>query len=145
MNIENASIKILYEDNHLLVVLKPAGLLIQGDKTGDTTLLQIAKEWLIEEYQKPGNAFLGLVHRWIARSQGWWYLRKPRKPPADYEIRFRQRTVQKSYLAVVEGRSNPSSATLTHYIKKRMGNRRVHIAEQPFPDAQQADLLPTVL
>jgi hypothetical protein len=54
---------ILYEDNHLLVVNKPAGQLVQGDQTGRTTLLEEARAWLKEKYNKPGNVFLGLVHR----------------------------------------------------------------------------------
>jgi 23S rRNA pseudouridine1911/1915/1917 synthase len=142
---ELSELTVLYEDNHLLVVLKPAGLLIQGDKTGDTTLLQVAKQWLIDKYQKPGNAFLGLVHRLDRPVAGVVVFAKTSKAASRLSTQFRQRTVRKSYLAVIEGQLEPSSATLTHYIKKRMGNRRVHIAEQPFPDAQQASLSYNVL
>ena len=54
---------VFYSDNHLLAVYKPAGLLVQGDETGDVCLLDLAKQWVKQRYQKPGNVFLGLVHR----------------------------------------------------------------------------------
>ena len=142
---KSSELTVLYEDNHLLVALKPAGVLIQGDKTGDPTLLAVAKQWLITKYQKPGNAFLGLVHRLDRPVAGVVVFAKTSKAASRLSTQFRQRTVQKSYLAVVQGHLNQSSATLTHYIKKRMGNRRVHIAERHFPDARQASLSYNVL
>jgi 23S rRNA pseudouridine1911/1915/1917 synthase len=131
---------VLHEDNHLLVVVKPAGLLVQGDNTGDVTLLEIAKQWLIQKYKKPGNAFLGLVHRLDRPVAGVVVLAKTSKAASRLSTQFRERTVQKFYLAVVEGRVTPASGTLTHYIKKRLSNRRVQIANQPFPDGSKAEL-----
>lgn len=138
-------LNVLYEDNHLLAVVKPAGMLVQGDKTGDLSLLDLAKQWLIEKYQKPGNAFLGLVHRLDRPVAGVVVFAKTSKAASRLSIQFRERTVQKFYLAVVSGRMTPSSGTLIHYIKKRPGNRRVHIAEQPFQDAGNAELTYTVI
>ena len=131
---------VLYEDNHLLAVLKPAGTLVQGDKTGDVSLLDLAKEWLIEKYQKPGNAFLGLVHRLDRPVSGIVVLAKTSKAANRLSIQFRERTVQKFYLAVVEGIISPSSGKLVHYIQKRGVNRRVRISQQPLTEGSRAEL-----
>jgi 23S rRNA pseudouridine1911/1915/1917 synthase len=139
------SLDVLYEDNHILVVLKPAGGLMQGDQTGDVSLLDLARQWLIEQYQKPGNAFVGLVHRLDRPVGGVVVFAKTSKAASRLSIQFRERAIQKSYLAVIEGALTPVSATLTHYIKKRPGNRRVHIFDQPTPDADSASLTYTVL
>jgi len=79
---KNQNLKIIYEDNHLLVVCKPPGILIQGDVTGDITVLSIAKEYLKERCQKPGNVYLGLVHRLDRpRHRVLWFLPELPKPP----------------------------------------------------------------
>jgi 23S rRNA pseudouridine1911/1915/1917 synthase len=136
-----SDLTILYEDNHVLGVFKPAGVLVQGDRTGDTTLLELAKLWLIEKYQKPGNAFLGLVHRLDRPVAGVVIFAKTSKAASRLSHQFRARTIQKSYLAVVEGRLSPPSGTLVHYIRKHeRRNRPVHIAETPFEDAKRAEL-----
>lgn len=140
-----ADLEVLYEDNHLLVVLKPAKILMQADKTGDVSLLEIAKQWLIEKYHKPGNVFLGLVHRLDRPVGGVVVFAKTSKAASRLSIQIRERTIQKSYLAVIEGTLPETSAALTHYIKKRPGNRRVHISDQPMPDADFASLTYTVL
>jgi 23S rRNA pseudouridine1911/1915/1917 synthase len=137
--------KVLYEDNHLLGVLKPAGMLIQGDKTGDVSLLDIAKQWVIEKYQKPGNAFLGLVHRLDRPVAGVVVFAKTSKAANRLSIQFRDRTVQKFYLAVAEGHITPVSGTLGHYIRKRGVNRRVQISESPIEGGNKAELTYTVL
>ena len=140
-----SELQVLYEDNHLLAVVKPAGILIQGDKTGDISLLAIAKQWLIEKYRKPGNAFLGLVHRLDRPVAGVVVFAKTSKAANRLCLQFRDRTVQKSYLAVVEGHVNPSAGTLIHYIRKRGEKRRVHISENPLPGGSHAELTYTVL
>jgi 23S rRNA pseudouridine1911/1915/1917 synthase len=143
MNVSD--LNVLYEDNHVLAVLKPAGILVQGDKTGDLSLLEIAKHWLIQKYQKPGNAFLGLVHRLDRPVAGVIVFAKTSKAASRLSTQFRERMVQKFYLAVVEGQISPSSGTLLHYIRKRPGNRRVHISEEPIPEGSNAELSYTVL
>ncbi len=138
-------LQILYEDNHLLAVFKPAGLLTQGDKTGDISLLELTKQWLIEKYHKPGKAFLGMMHRLDRPVAGVVLFAKTSKAANRLSLQFRARTVQKSYLAVLQGLVTPESGRLRHYIRKRPGNRRVQIARQPFEDAQNAELRYTVL
>lgn len=137
---ELSQLQVLFEDNHLLVVLKPFGVLVQGDKTGDISLLEIAKQWLIEKYQKPGNAFVGLVHRLDRPASGVMVFAKTSKAASRLSIQFRERTVKKSYLAIVDGSVNPSSGTLIHYIRKRPGNRRVHISKNPIEGGDKAEL-----
>lgn len=140
-----SELQVLYEDNHLLAVLKPAGTLVQGDRTGDISLLEIAKQWLIEKYNKPGNVFLGLVHRLDRPVAGVMVLAKTSKAASRLSNQFRERTVQKSYLTVVEGIVTPSSGTLVHYIRKRPGNRRVQISDQPVEEGSKAELTYAVL
>ena len=69
--------RVVYEDNHIIIVYKESGEIVQGDKTGDTPLSETVKEYIKEKYQKPGAVFLGVVHRWTVRSLDWWFLRVP--------------------------------------------------------------------
>ncbi|MDY0094457.1 MAG: RNA pseudouridine synthase [Candidatus Vecturithrix sp.] len=140
-----SDLSVLYEDNHLLVVLKPAGVLVQGDVTGDVSLLAISKQWLAEKHQKPGNVFLGLVHRLDRPVSGIVVFAKTSKAANRLCVQFRERTIQKTYLAVVEGRLVSASDTLIHYIQKRSGNRRVHIFSDPHENSDRAELSYQVL
>ncbi|WP_246041704.1 RluA family pseudouridine synthase [Desulfoglaeba alkanexedens] len=94
---------VLYEDNHLLGLYKPAGLLVQGDRTRDPSLLDLAKAWLKQRYRKPGNVFLGLVHRIDRPVAGVVLFARTSKAAARLSEQFRSGTVTKEYLAVVEG------------------------------------------
>ena len=140
-----ADLQVLYEDNHLLVVLKPAGVLAQGDVTGDVSLLEIGKQWLVQKYQKPGNVFLGLVHRLDRPVSGIVVFAKTSKAANRLCVQFRERAVQKTYLAVVEGRLASPADKLVHYIQKRTGNRRVHIFREPHEKSDRAELSYQVL
>ena len=94
---------ILYEDNHCLAMDKPAGLLTQGDATGEPTLLEIAREHLRSTYRKPGNVFVGLVHRLDRPTSGVVLLARTSKAASRISAQFREGAIQKVYLAVVEG------------------------------------------
>ncbi|WP_022852890.1 RluA family pseudouridine synthase [Thermodesulfatator atlanticus] len=94
---------IIYEDNHLLVVEKPGGLLVQGDQTGDMSLFAMVKKYLKEEYQKPGNVYLGLVHRLDRVTSGVVVFAKTSKAAERLSKAFREKKVKKHYLAVVHG------------------------------------------
>lgn len=98
-------LQVLYEDNHLLVVDKPAGLLCQGDRTGDPSLVDLAERWLIEARDKPGRAYVGLVHRLDRAVGGVVLLARTSKAAARLSQQFREGTVDKRYLAVVEGQT----------------------------------------
>lgn len=95
--------EIIYEDNHLLVVNKPAGQLVQGDQTGRFTLLEEAKAWLKEKYHKPGNVFLGLVHRLDRPTSGVVVLARTTKAASRLSAEIRTRRPRKIYWALVAG------------------------------------------
>src|SRR6516165_6401704 len=95
---------VLYEDNHCLAVAKPARVLTAGDKTGDVSLLEMAREYLKEKYQKPGNVFVGLVHRLDRPVSGVVLFARAGKAAARLSEQFRRGTVRKVYRAIVEGR-----------------------------------------
>ena len=95
--------QILYDDNHLLVVNKPAGQLVQGDQTGRVTLLEEARSWLKEKYDKPGNVFLGLVHRLDRTASGVVVLARTSKAAARLSEEIRSHRPRKVYWALVAG------------------------------------------
>src|SRR5262245_50343639 len=94
---------VLYEDNHCLAVNKPAGLLTQGDATGDPTLVEQARAYLKARYEKPGNVYVGLLHRLDRPTSGVVLLARTSKAAARLSAQFRDGSVEKIYLAVVEG------------------------------------------
>jgi RluA family pseudouridine synthase len=96
-------LKVIYEDNHLLVVSKPPGILTQGDITGDISLLEIAKEYLKEKYKKPGNVYLGLVHRLDRPASGVVVFARTSKAAARLSEQFKQRQTRKIYWCLVSG------------------------------------------
>ncbi|MDH3215280.1 MAG: RNA pseudouridine synthase [Candidatus Krumholzibacteria bacterium] len=110
--------QILYEDNHLLAVYKPGGVLVQGDRTGDVTLLQLTKEYLKRKYHKPGNVFLGLVHRLDRPVSGVVLFARTSKAASRLSAQFRLRQVEKSYLAIVKGKVSERSGDLVGYIER---------------------------
>ena len=98
---------VLFEDNHLLVMAKPAGLLVQGDHTGRDNLLDLGKDYLKKKYNKPGRVFLGLVHRLDRQVAGVVVLARTSKAAKRLSAQFRERGVRKIYWAVVHGRPDP--------------------------------------
>jgi 23S rRNA pseudouridine1911/1915/1917 synthase len=96
-------VPVLYEDNHCLALDKPAGLLAQGDATGEPTLLDAARAYLKDRYRKPGNVFVGLVHRLDRPTSGVMLLARTSKAAGRLSAQFRDGTVEKTYRAVVEG------------------------------------------
>ena len=93
---------ILFEDNHLIIVNKKSGTLVQGDKTGDKTLISEVKEFLIKKYNKPGDAFLGLIHRLDRPTSGIVILAKTSKALSRLNIQFKDRKINKKYFTVSE-------------------------------------------
>ncbi len=109
---------VLYEDNHLLVVNKPAGLLVQGDKTGDETLADLAKEYIKQKYNKPGDVFLGIVHRIDRPVSGVVVLARTSKALERLNTAFRDRKVKKEYWALVQKRPPQVKGHCEHWIRK---------------------------
>jgi 23S rRNA pseudouridine1911/1915/1917 synthase len=110
---------VFFEDNHLLALFKPAGLLAQGDRSGAVCLLELAKEWLKERHAKPGRVFLGLVHRLDRPVAGVMLFARTSKAAARLSAQFRCGTIQKTYLAVVEGTPDQPDGNLCNHIERR--------------------------
>jgi len=116
---------ILYEDNHLLVVNKPAGQLVQGDQTGRSTLLDEAKSWLKKNYNKPGNVFLGLVHRLDRRASGVVVLARTTKAASRLSEEIRSRRPRKTYWAQVAGEVPPQGQFIDQLEREEFNSRVV--------------------
>jgi 23S rRNA pseudouridine1911/1915/1917 synthase len=110
---------VLHLDNHLIAVWKPAGLLTQGDRSGDSNLLDELKAWLARTYDKPGNVYLGLLHRLDRQVAGVVLFARTSKAASRLSAQFREHTIEKIYWALVQGRLDPPSARLTHFIESR--------------------------
>jgi len=111
-------VKVLYEDNHLIAVFKPAGMLTQGDITGDKCLMDEVSLYLKEKYKKPGNVFLGLLHRLDRPVSGIVLFAKTSKGASRLSEQFRNRTVQKTYHALVLGKPKENKGQLVNFLKK---------------------------
>lgn len=131
---------MLYEDNHLLVVNKPAGLPTMGVAEGEPSLLASCKEYVKRAYNKPGNVYLGVVSRLDAPVTGVVLMARTSKAAARLSEAFRNRDTEKTYYAVVEGVPEEPEATLEHYLRKDERHRRVHVTTSAAEGAQLARL-----
>ncbi len=131
---------MIYEDNHLLVVNKPGGLLSQGDQTGDNTLLDQAKEYIKKKYNKPGNVYCGLVHRLDRPTSGMVILAKTSKALERMNQVFRERKIKKTYWAILENFEGKESGTLISWILRNEDKNRVHVFKKEKKGAQRAEL-----
>jgi len=110
--------EVLYEDNHLIIVNKEAGEIVQGDKTGDVPLSDKVKEYIRLKYDKPGAVFLGVVHRLDRPVSGIVLFARTSKALERMNKKFREKDVSKKYWAIVENTPDKESATLENYLKK---------------------------
>jgi len=133
-------LEILYEDNHLLALSKPAGLPTMGTAAAVPTLLAMAKEYVRARYHKPGNVYLGVVNRLDAPVTGVVLLARTSKAARRLTDQFRGGTVQKTYWAIVEGSIRPPSNGCVDWVGKDERHRRMHIVGPALPGAQQARL-----
>jgi len=129
---------VLYMDNHLLALYKPAGLLVQGDKSGHPSLLDLGKRWIKRQCNKPGNVFLGMVHRLDRPVAGVILFARTSKAAGRLSAQFRLSEVRKKYIAVTEGTPAMPSGTLDQHIERRRQFTR--IAAGPGPGTQAARL-----
>lgn len=132
-------IEILYEDNHLLAINKPKGVLSQEDHTGNPNVLTLCKEYIKNEYNKPGNVFMGLVHRLDKPVSGVMLLAKTSKAASRISEQIRKRTLDKTYLAVVCGKA-PENGFLTHYLLKNSQTNMVTSVKKGTQGAKEAQL-----
>ena len=112
------NLKVLYEDNHIIAVLKPAGVLTQGDRTGDVNLMDVVKDYLKGKYKKPGNVFLGLVHRLDKPVVGIVLFGKTSKGASRLSEQFRNHTIQKTYYGIVVGKPKEQKGTIKEQVNK---------------------------
>ena len=129
-------LQVLYEDNHLLAVNKPAGILVQGDASGDMCLMDLAREYIRNKYRKPGNVFLGLLHRLDRPVSGVVLFARTSKAASRISEQLRSRTVQKIYWALVHGKVKPPSGSLMSYLMK--GVKKVSLVGEEGGAAQKA-------
>ena len=134
-----SDLSVIYEDNHILVVNKTAGLLVQGDRTGDESLINIAKLYIKNKYQKPGDVFLGLVHRLDRPTSGVIVLARTSKALTRLNRQFKDRVPKKIYRAVVSG-TPKSSARLEHYLKKNSSQNKSFHYNEITPNTKHAIL-----
>lgn len=145
MDIKQLASKIIYEDNHLLIVNKDAGVLTQGDKTGDKTLIDLYKAYLKEVYEKPGNVYLGLVHRLDRPVSGLVVLAKTSKGLERMNTLFRTKEVYKTYWAVVKNKPPKKTDKLVHYLTKDNEKNLAKAFDKNVPDSKRAELQYKVL
>lgn len=132
--------EILYEDNHIIIVNKAAGEIVQGDKTGDEPLSETLKEFIKVRDAKPGKVFMGVVHRLDRPVAGVVVFAKTSKALSRLNEMFRNGEVHKSYWAVSRNRPEPSEATLTHYITTVERTNKSYASTTPKPGAKEARL-----
>ena len=127
------NLQILYEDNHIIVVNKRVGDIVQGDKTGDKPLSDVVKEYIKDKYNKPGEVFLGVVHRLDRPTTGIVAFARTSKALTRMNELFKNRETQKTYWALVKKRPEKDAGTLTHYLKRneKTNTSKAHIKEVP--------------
>jgi 23S rRNA pseudouridine1911/1915/1917 synthase len=135
------SLVVLYEDNHLLAVMKPAGLATMGLPDNRPTLLSLAKQYVKVRYAKPGNVYLGVVSRLDVPVTGVVLLARTSKAARRLNEQFRARTVQKTYWAIVEGVVGPGAKQCVDWVRRDQHNRRVRIVRPGQPEAKEARLV----
>lgn len=117
-------LRVLHEDNHCLAVMKPAGMLTMGDRTGDVSMVDLAREYLRRKYDKPGNVFVGVVHRLDRPVSGVLLFARTSKAAARLSEQFRKHSVRKVYHCVVEGRPRESHGELVDWLTKDEASNR---------------------
>lgn len=132
--------QIVYEDNHLLVINKKVGQLVQGDKTGDESLLELIKNFIKKRDDKPGNVFLGLVHRIDRPTSGLVIYAKTSKALSRLTQMVKNREIKKTYWAVVTKEMIPQSQRLVHFLKKNEKNNKAIVFPKATEGAKEAIL-----
>ena len=131
---------ILYEDNHIIIVNKAVGEIVQGDKTGDKPLSDIVADYLKERYHKPGAAFVGVPHRLDRPTSGVVVLAKTSKALERLNDMFRRGDVEKTYWAIVGNRPAEDEAELTHWLVRNEQQNKSYAYDRERPGAKQAIL-----
>lgn len=131
----------IYEDNHIIIVSKLPGEIVQGDKTGDTPLSETVKQYLKEKYNKPGNVFCGVVHRIDRPVGGLVVFAKTSKALTRLNDMLRKGEIHKTYWALVEGHPEKPEATLTDRLVSDGRINKTFVADKDNPDAKESTLI----
>lgn len=132
--------QVVYEDNHIVIVNKEPGETVQGDKTGDTPLVETVRQWLKEKYAKPGNVFCGVVHRLDRPVGGLVVFAKTSKALTRLNDMFRNGEVKKTYLAVTRNKPACEAERLEHYITSVERNNKSYASVKPVKDGKLSAL-----
>ena len=132
--------EVLYEDNHIIIVYKEAGEIVQGDKTGDEPLSEIVKRWIKDKYQKPGNVFLGIVHRLDRPVSGLVVFAKTSKALTRLNNMFRNGEVHKTYWAIVTRPPFEKEATLTDWLVRNERQNKSYAYNHQVPTSKKSIL-----
>ncbi len=133
-------LKVIFEDNHIIVVEKPPNIPSQSDKTGDLDMLTIVKNYIKEKYNKPGNVYLGLVHRLDRPVGGVMIFAKTSKSASRLSNQVREKVFKKEYLAVVDGKFEDKKGTLINYLYKDERNNISKVVNKEKKNAKEAKL-----
>ena len=130
--------QVVYEDNHIIIVYKQSGEIVQGDKTGDKPLSDTVKEWIKARYNKPGNVFLGVVHRLDRPVPGLVMFGKTSKATSRLNAMFREGQVHKTYWAIVSGAPKADEATLDNWLVSNEKQNKSYAYDHEVPNSKHA-------
>ena len=133
-------LNVIYEDNHVIVVEKMVNIPSQGDKTGDIDMLTIIKQYIKEKYNKPGNVYLGLIHRLDRPVGGVMVFAKTSKAAGRLSEQVRNKQFEKSYLVIVNGKVEPSTGLYQDYLVKNEKSNMSKVCSKEFKNAKFAEL-----
>ena len=145
MHSTKENLQILFEDNHIIIVNKRAGDITQGDKTGDKPLSDVVKEYIKDKYNKPGNVFLGVVHRLDRPTSGIIIFAKTSKSLERLNKMLRDKTINKTYWAVVKNHPKKEKDTLINFLRKNPKNNKSTAYPKEIEGSKKAILHYTVL
>lgn len=134
------NLQVIYEDNHLIIVNKRPGDIVQGDKTGDTPLSEIVKSYLKDKYNKPGNVYLGVVHRLDRPTSGIVVFAKTSKSLPRLNKMFAEKSPKKIYWAVVQNTPPKQNDTLINWLRKNEKNNKSYVFNEEIADGKRAVL-----
>ncbi|MEO2052840.1 MAG: RluA family pseudouridine synthase [Allomuricauda sp.] len=135
-----SNLQVLYEDNHLIVINKRVGDIVQGDKTGDTPLSDVVKQYLKEKYNKPGNVYLGVVHRLDRPTSGIVLFAKTSKALPRLNKMFADGSTQKTYWAIVKNPPEKETDTLVHWMVRNPKQNKSYAHSKEVPESKKAIL-----
>ncbi len=137
---DKSNLQVLYEDNHIIIVNKRAGDIVQGDKTGDQPLSEVVKDYIKDKYNKPGNVYLGVTHRLDRPTTGIVVFAKTSKVLPRMNKLFSDKKVNKTYWAVVKEKPENEKNTLIHWLKKNPKNNKSTAYNHETKDSKKAIL-----